>query len=50
MLLVPDIITLPYREYKFVEENKDLIENTGFDVELFGDNTIKVNSIPDLEY
>ena len=29
MLLVPDIITLPYREYKFVEENKDLIENTG---------------------
>ena len=28
----------------------DLIQNTGFDIELFGEKTIKINGVPDLEY
>ena len=28
----------------------ELFKNTGFDIEFFGDNTIKISGIPDLEY
>ena len=31
-------------------KNKEMLEKIGFDIEQFGENTIKINGIPDLEY
>ena len=50
MMLIPEVFTLSYKETRFVKENMELFKNTGFDIEFFGDNTIKINGIPDLEY
>lgn len=50
MMLIPEVFTLSYKEARFVKENMELFKNTGFDIEFFGDNTIKINGIPDLEY
>ena len=50
MMLIPEVLTLSYKETSFVKENMELFRNTGFDIEFFGDNTIKINGIPDLEY
>ena len=50
MMLIPDIINLTHKEIKFVQENLELIRNTGFDIELFGSDSVKINGIPNLEY
>ena len=50
MMLIPEVFTLSYKETRFVKGNMELFKNTGFDIEFFGDNTIKINGIPDLEY
>ena len=50
MMLIPDIINLTHKEIKFVQEILELIRNTGFDIELFGSDSVKINGIPNLEY
>lgn len=50
MMLIPEVINLTHREMDFVKNNMELFINTGFDIELFGENLIKINGIPDLEY
>lgn len=50
MMLMPEVINLTHREMEFVKNNMELLINTGFDIELFGENSIKINGIPDLEY
>ena len=50
MMLIPDIINLTHKEIKFVQENLELIRNTGFDIELFGSDSVKIDGIPNLEY
>ena len=50
MLLFSEIVTLTHKELEFVKQNTDLIKKAGYDIELFGDNTIKINGIPDIEY
>ena len=35
---------------EFVKENKQLFIKTGFDIEEFGENSLKINGIPNLEY
>lgn len=50
MMLIPELIELPNKEIDFVKNNMELIQNTGFDVEIFGEKTIKINGVPDLEY
>lgn len=50
MMLIPEVINLTHREMDFVKNNMELFINTGFDIELFGENSIKINGIPDLEY
>ena len=50
MMLIPELIELSNKEIEFIKENIELIQNTGFDIELFGDKTIKINGVPDLEY
>ena len=50
MMLLPELIELSNKEIEFIKNNMELIQNTGFDIELFGEKTVKINGIPDLEY
>ena len=50
MMLVPEVINLTHKEMEFVKNNIEMFVNTGFDIEIFGENSIKINGIPDLEY
>ena len=50
MMLIPEIINLSHKEAKFVKDNIDLFKNVGFDIQSFGESTIKINGIPDIEY
>lgn len=50
MTLLSEIVNLTHKEYDFVKENMNLFKKSGFDLEDFGDNSIKINGIPDIEY
>ena len=50
MMLIPEIINLSHRETEFVKQNMQLFKQIGFELETFGENTIKINGIPNLEY
>lgn len=50
MMLIPEVINLTHKEIQFVIDNLNLIQNYGFDVEPFGENCVKINGIPDIEY
>ena len=46
MLLLPDIITLTHKEMEIAKDNMDLFKNAGFELEEFGENTIKLKGVP----
>ena len=46
MLLMPDIITLTHKELDIAKENVDMFARAGFSFEEFGENTIKLVSVP----
>lgn len=46
MLLLPDIITLTHKEMEIAKDNMDLFKNAGFELEEFGENTIKLTGVP----
>ena len=46
LLLLPDIINLSYKEMSIVRDNIDKFEKAGFQLEEFGDNTIKLTGAP----
>ena len=46
MLLLPDIIELSKRDMRTVRDNIELFEQSGFTLEEFGDNTIKITGVP----
>ena len=46
MLLLPDIITLTHKEMDIAKENMDMFRKAGFDLEEFGENTIKLTGVP----
>ena len=48
MLLLPDIITLTHKEMDIAKDNLEIFRKAGFDVEEFGENTLKVNGVPDI--
>ena len=50
LMLMPGIVNLTHKEMKFVQSNLALFQNYGFDIETFGENSIKINGIPDIEY
>ena len=50
MMLIPEIVNLTNKEMEFIKNNIEMFQNYGFDIEPFGDNEIKINGIPDLEY
>ena len=45
-LLLPDVITLSHKEMAVARENVDIFARAGFSFEEFGDNTIKLMSVP----
>ena len=45
-LLLPDVITLSHKEMIIARENVDMFTRAGFSFEEFGDNTIKLMSVP----
>ena len=48
LMLVPDVITLTYKEMAIVKENIAMFEKAGFTLEEFGDNTIKLTGVPNI--
>ena len=50
LMLVPEVYNLSHKEIEFVKENVELFRNTGFDIELFGEESVKISGIPDIEY
>jgi DNA mismatch repair protein MutL len=50
MTLIPEIIDLTNKEAEFVKNNLELFQDIGFDLEFFGEKTIKINGFPDIEY
>ena len=48
--LFPKIYNLTHKEILFVQENIQLLKSVGFDLEIFGKETVKINGIPDIEY
>ena len=50
MTLIPELINMTHKEFEFVKDNLTLFQNIGFELESFGDNTIKVSGFPDIEY
>lgn len=50
MMLIPEVVNLPHREMEFVREYIQMFQDIGFDIEEFGDNSIKINGIPDIDY
>ena len=50
LLLLPDIITLTHKEMDIARDNMDIFEKAGFDIEEFGENTIKLNGVPTVCY
>lgn len=46
MLLLPDILELSKRDMRIVKDNLNLFEQSGFSLEEFGDNTIKITGVP----
>ena len=37
-------------DFEFVKQNLEMFKTYGFDLEIFGENAVKVNGIPDIEY
>lgn len=48
MLLLPDVISLTHKEMDIAKENIDMFARAGFSFEEFGDNTIKLMSVPSM--
>ncbi|WMJ81998.1 DNA mismatch repair endonuclease MutL [Clostridium sp. MB40-C1] len=46
ILMVPVVLELNHEEFSYYEENQNLFKQTGFDIELFGDNTINIREAP----
>ena len=49
-LLVPYVLRVNDVEFDFLEENKKLLTDYGFDIDVFGHNCFKINSVPMVLY
>ena len=50
MMLIPEVYNLTHKEFEFVKLNIEMFKTYGFDLEIFGENSVKINGIPDIEY
>ena len=48
IMLLPDIINLSHKEMDIARENMELFIKAGFTLEEFGENTIKLNGVPNI--
>ena len=48
LMLLPDVINLSTREMGIAKDNFDLFKKAGFDVEEFGENTVKLSGVPNI--
>ena len=48
LMLLPDIINLSSKQMAIAKDNFYLFKNAGFDLEEFGENTIKLNGVPNI--
>ena len=46
MLLLPDVITLTHKEMDIAKDNMEMFERAGFELEEFGENTMKLTGVP----
>ncbi|MDF2883190.1 MAG: mismatch repair protein MutL [Clostridiaceae bacterium] len=46
LLLSPLVVELTSEDYAYFNDFKEIFENTGFKIELFGDNTITIREVP----
>ena len=46
LLLLPDVITLTPKEMDIARDNMDVVRKAGFDLDEFGENTIRLNGVP----
>lgn len=45
-LLIPISLDLPRSDCRFIESNQEIFNALGFEVDLFGEHTVKLNAIP----
>lgn len=48
LMLLPDIISLSHKEMEIIKENVEMFEKAGFSFEAFGENTLKLNGVPNI--
>lgn len=46
LLLIPEVLEIKNNEWKLIESNMELFNNTGFEIEEFGGNAIKISAVP----
>ena len=46
LMLLPDIINLSHKDMQIAKDNMDIFKKAGFDLEEFGENTIKLSGVP----
>ncbi|WP_446899622.1 DNA mismatch repair endonuclease MutL [Clostridium sp. LBM24168] len=46
LLISPVIIELTVYDYSFYIDNKEIFKRAGFDIELFGENTVSIREVP----
>ncbi len=50
LLLLPILVELTYKEKQIVDQNIEMFEKSGFILEEFGENTIKISGVPNIGY
>lgn len=50
LMLLPDVITLTHKEMDIARDNMEIFKKAGFELEEFGENTIKLNGVPTVCY
>ena len=48
LMLLPDIIELSHKQMGIAKDNLNLFKKAGFDLEVFGENTIKLTGVPSI--
>ena len=48
LMLLPDIITLTNKEMDIARDNMEMFKKAGFELEEFGENTIKLTGVPNI--
>lgn len=50
LLLIPILVELLPKEKEIVDQNMEMFEKSGFIIEEFGENTIKISGVPNIGY